>query len=127
MDEEPTKGFVLVVDDEDGVRRVLARMLRRIGYEVLEAADGAEGIEQYRLHGEGVRLVLLDMTMPKMTGQETLSRILALDGNARVVMMSGYADNEKGESPEVPGLLGFLLKPIQLAQLNRWLEEAQPG
>ncbi len=96
--------------------------MRRSGYDVLEAPDGPEGVELYQAHRDEILLVLLDMTMPKMTGRETLLRIHEIDSNSKVVMMSGFTALEKGDTGDLPGLVGFLSKPIQMSQLNDFLE-----
>jgi CheY-like chemotaxis protein len=120
-------GLVLVVDDEGAVRRALARTLRRLGFDVAEAASGAEGLELYAKHAGAVRAVILDLTMPGIDGVETLRRLRELDERAFVVIASGYAEAEvekrfRGESPN-----GFLQKPFAPDALRRALAAANDG
>ncbi len=81
---------VLVIDDEQGVRSLVRTVLERRGFHVLEAADGAEGLDVFRAHRAEVDLVLLDLTMPRMGGSEVFRELKQLDPTVRVVLMSGY-------------------------------------
>jgi len=87
-------GRVLVVDDDPLVRRAAARVLRRLGFEVLEAPGGAEGIELYERNAGKIRAVILDLTMPHLDGVETLRGLRAVDPGARVLVASGHAGEE---------------------------------
>jgi signal transduction histidine kinase/ActR/RegA family two-component response regulator len=114
-------GLVLVVDDEPAVRRALGRMLRLLGFEMIEAASGAEGVEIYREHAGRIRAVVLDLTMPHLDGVETLRRLRQADPGAHVLVASGYAGTEvearfRGELPD-----GFLQKPFGMDELREHL------
>jgi two-component system, cell cycle sensor histidine kinase and response regulator CckA len=82
---------ILIIEDEDVVRRSTARILERHGYDVLSAADGREGLEIFNRKRDKVNLVLLDLSMPVMTGQEVLAELRRLDPDLRVVIFTGYA------------------------------------
>jgi CheY-like chemotaxis protein len=84
---------VLVVDDEDCVRRTVQAMLQRNGIQVLLAEDGQAGLEQYAARHGVIDAVLLDLTMPLMDGIEALGRMLAIDPAARILLMSGFDEN----------------------------------
>ena len=107
---------VLVVDDDLGVRRLTARILRAAGYHVLEAASGAEALRL--LSGEpGIRLVVTDIVMPEMHGLDLADRALARTPDLRIVLMTGHAPQltallDVRESP-----LPVLLKPFSAEQL----------
>ncbi|MCB9671080.1 MAG: response regulator [Alphaproteobacteria bacterium] len=111
-------GTVLVVDDDPVVRMVTARMLQRLGFEVLEAVEGAEGVAQLEAHPH-IRAVVLDMTMPGMSGLETMTALRAIQPTLPIVLVSGYSEDE------VPALDSgvFLQKPYTLKQLTRALDE----
>jgi two-component system cell cycle sensor histidine kinase/response regulator CckA len=104
------EGTVLVVDDEEMVQRTLKAALERYGYTVLSAGGGREAMEILRERREGISLVLLDMTMPGMSGEETLQALLAIRADVPVIATSGYNEMEAlrrfGE-----GLSGFIQKP----------------
>jgi two-component system cell cycle sensor histidine kinase/response regulator CckA len=87
---------ILVVDDEAGVRSVARRCLRRGGYEVIEARDGLEALDVFEEH-ENIDLVLLDLTMPRLDGMKTLSRLRARQPDLRVVLSSGFSEHEVTE------------------------------
>ncbi len=104
-------GTLLIVDDDDIVRLVTTRMLERSGFTVLAAADGAAGVEIYRSNAGGIRAVLLDMTMPKMDGRDTFLALRALDPKVKVILASGYPEQEATGQFAESGLSGFIQKP----------------
>lgn len=118
------QGLVLLVEDEPMVRNTAQRMLRHIGYEVIEAADGAEAVEVFRQHQEQIRCVLCDLTMPRMDGWETLEALRKLATNIPVILASGYDEARvmAGKHPDQPQV--FLHKPYALADLKAALAAA---
>ncbi|RMH51289.1 MAG: PAS domain S-box protein, partial [Zetaproteobacteria bacterium] len=104
-------GTVLVVDDEETIRVTAAAMLEDVGFTVLTAADGAEGVELFRAHHEEIRAVLLDMTMPRMNGEEAFREMRLIDPTVRVVLSSGYNEQEATSHFAGKGLAGFIQKP----------------
>jgi CheY-like chemotaxis protein len=109
-------GRALLVDDEAQVRAVVRQMLTVLGFEVVEAADGAEAIQIVSGdHGEFV-VAVLDMTMPRMGGAETLAALRPLRPALPVVLVSGYSADEDGGTPADP-LTTFLHKPFRLPVL----------
>ncbi|HKU42970.1 MAG TPA: PAS domain S-box protein, partial [Polyangiales bacterium] len=84
------QGRVLVIDDDAGVRSIARRMLETFGFSVLEAADGESGAAAFIEHAGDCALVLLDMTMPKLNGEETLRAIRRVRSDVPVLLMSGY-------------------------------------
>jgi PAS domain S-box-containing protein len=105
-------GQVLVIDDDDGTRRVTCRMLGYLGFSALEAADGQLGVEMFRSHADSIRLVILDMTMPNMTGEETLERLRAISANVPVLLASGFSEVEVSRRFGTGAISGFLQKPF---------------
>jgi CheY-like chemotaxis protein len=104
-------GTVLVVEDEPDILSFAEYVLRGSGFTVLSASDGAGALDLYRRHREEVRLVLLDYSMPHMSGAETFDRLREIDPRVRVLLTSGYStqDATAGFAPGV--LAGFLHKP----------------
>jgi len=115
--------LVLVIDDDATVRTVTQRMLERAGFEVLVAGDGLEGLEVYR-DSRRVDLVLLDMTMPRMDGEETFRELRRLDPNVRVILTSGYNELDATERFAGGGLAGFIQKPYRPSDLIGKVEAA---
>jgi len=114
---------VLVVDDDDSVRAVVCDMLKRLGFDVVTARDGAEGIDVFRANADHISLVLLDMAMPRMNGEEAFRAIRNLKRDARVILCSGYSEQETTARVAGEGLAGFLQKPYVLSTLRDAIEE----
>jgi PAS domain S-box-containing protein len=110
-------GVVLVVDDEDAVRALAARVLRSAGFEVLEAADGRAALEVFARAADQVQFVLLDLMMPRLDGVQTLRELRQLKPGVRVIVMSGYTEQEVTHRFADAPPDGFLQKPFPLDQL----------
>lgn len=106
-------GLILVVDDEPSVRGVAERILHTAGFTVLTAADGREAADIFRRHSGEVALVLLDLTMPHMDGEETLRVLREIRSDTRVILSSGYTEQEAVNRFTDLGLAGFIQKPYQ--------------
>jgi DNA-binding response OmpR family regulator/signal transduction histidine kinase len=111
-------GTILVVEDEPIVCAVAQALLRRSGYMVLTAPDGASALNVLRDHPAGIGLILLDMTMPGMTSGEIVHAIRALDPTVPILLNSGYTSNGAVKQMlEENSVQGFLGKPYDLDQL----------
>ncbi len=88
------EGLVLLVDDDETVRNIGKRMLERTGLTVLTAADGIEAIQIFREHAREIRCVILDLSMPRMDGEETLHALMTIHPGVPVIMSSGYGEEE---------------------------------
>ncbi len=109
----PAVKRILVVDDEETVRSVMARMLRSFGYEAVVACNGQEAVEIFHAGRDNFRAVLLDLTMPELDGAETFREIHRLRPELPVVLMSGYSEQDAVAKFGAAGLAGFLQKPFQ--------------
>ena len=117
------KGTILVVDDEDAIRDVAKTVLERSGFAVLTAANGREGVELFREHSNDITAVLLDVTMPQLSGQEAFEQILGIRADAKVVLASGYPEQNAIGGCVGAKAAGFIQKPFQLDALLRKLRE----
>jgi len=108
---------VLVVDDEEIVRRVAKTILERYGYTVLLAEDGESGLEVFRREAGRIKCVVLDLTMPVMSGEETLARMRALGTDIPVILSSGFNEVDAVSRFQGQGLAGFLQKPYKATAL----------
>jgi PAS domain S-box-containing protein len=115
--------LLLVIDDEEGVRSVAVRMLERFGFTAIPAADGRAGVDLFREHADNIAAVLLDLTMPRLDGEQTMREIQAIRPDARVVIMSGYDQQSLTERFAGLSPAGFLQKPFQPAALRKILEQ----
>ncbi len=117
-------GLLLVVDDEAPIRDMAATVLRRAGFDVLEAANGLEGVESLRFHGSDMRAVLLDISMPVMTGGEALPALRRIKPGLPVILTSGFDGEERVQRLLLePGTL-FLQKPYAASDLLGALRDA---
>jgi len=105
-------GTILVADDEEGVRSLVANVLEEAGYTVELAADGLEAIERLRDLGDEVRLILLDLTMPRLGGAEAASELRQFHPSTPIIAMSGYGDIEVMQRFSDAGVDDFLPKPF---------------
>ena len=112
-------GRILLVDDQESVREVAKDMLEALGYEVITAADGLEGVSRYRDLWREIDLVILDMIMPKMTGGDCFRRMKEINPKARVVLSSGYSLDGAIQDVMNEGILAFIQKPYRLEELSR--------
>ena len=117
------KPCILVVDDEDVVRDLTATLLRSLGYEAVTAANGSEALVQFRAHADRVQLVILDLTMPDMSGEECFRALRKIDGRVRVVLMSGYVIGREMDEPGF-GTCGILQKPFRINELSAVVKKA---
>ncbi len=115
-------GTVLVIDDEPAIREVAAKMLENLGFSVLAAGDGQEGLQVFRQHAEQIRAVLLDLTMPVMTGEEALRELRREREDVIVLLMSGYHEEELSTRFQGRGVSGFLQKPFAPSTLREKLQ-----
>ncbi|MBW2543623.1 MAG: PAS domain S-box protein [Deltaproteobacteria bacterium] len=106
---------VLVVDDDEGVRNLLAETLRRVGLTVLLASDGREGVDLFRLHADEIRAVVLDRTMPDIGGEDAFDEIRRIRPDARIMLISGYSEERAAWHFIDKGLDAFMHKPFEPA------------
>ncbi|MHC4561258.1 MAG: hybrid sensor histidine kinase/response regulator [Planctomycetota bacterium] len=113
------RGAVMVVDDEEATRETVTMILNSAEYKVQTFADGAEAIDHYAQHVDDVSLVILDMIMPEMNGQETLAKLKQINPDVKVLLASGFMLASDVQSILDAGALGFLAKPYQAQEVLR--------
>jgi len=122
----PAEGrCILVADDEEVVRRAARRALERVGYEVVEAADGVDAVERFNAEPGRFRCVLLDMTMPGLTGDRVLEAVRGVRPGLPAVLMSGFLEID--DLPPQLAPLAFLPKPFGQSDLVAAVERALGG
>ncbi len=114
---------VLLVDDEEVVLDVAARMLQRIGLKTLSAANGEEALRIYSENKDRVDLVVLDMVMPGMGGKTVFERLKKLDSTIKVLLASGYSLNDEAAEIMRNGCDGFIQKPYNLQELTAKIDQ----
>lgn len=123
-EEWSAQGTLLLVDDESHARAVARANAEKLGFQVIEAADGREGLALFEQRHAELALVLMDLTMPHMDGREAFLGMRALDPSVPVVLTSGYSEQEVVGDFLGRGLAGFLPKPYQRAQFRAVLQRA---
>jgi len=117
-------GVILLVDDEPTIRAILRQGLELAGFKVLEAVDGVEGFGAFVRHRSSISLVLLDLTMPRMGGDEVFQEIHKVAPDMPVVLMSGYSEQEATSAMASRGLAGFLPKPCSIKDALEVIRQA---
>jgi PAS domain S-box-containing protein len=112
------EGLALIIDDEDHVRHVTAGMLQTCGMKTELARDGYEGLDLFRSKPNDFDLVVLDMTMPRLSGEETLQLLREVNPDVRVLFISGYNRREVVDTLGGNGALSFIQKPFTLEILR---------
>ncbi len=119
---------ILIVDDEEIVRDTTSLMLTNLGYQVYLASDGMEAIKLYPRHKDEIDLIILDIIMPKMDGQQTYAHLKQINPDVRVLISSGYSQH--GIIEEMlsdKGVVGFVNKPHGMMQLSKAVRKALEG
>ena len=111
------RGSILVADDEESVRSTAAQMLRKLGFDVALAADGREALDAFRANPDGFALVLMDLTMPHIDGRQAFRELRQIRKDIKVVLMSGFSQQDALSEFMGKGLAGFLQKPFDSLSL----------
>lgn len=112
---------ILVVDDEEIVRRMAEQMLVKLGHTVITAKDGRDAVAILRERSREINGILLDLKMPHMDGRETLAKMQEIDPNVRALLSTGYGLNEESQEVLDEGAKGLIAKPYRLEDLSEAL------
>jgi two-component system cell cycle sensor histidine kinase/response regulator CckA len=129
--EMPAFGMetILLVDDDERVRKMAAQMIERGGYQVITARSGEEALQTYVSRREDIALVILDLIMPGMGGKRCLDELLRMDPNVRVLFASGYSSDGISQEEKRAGARGFICKPYDtidiLGAIRKVLDKGQ--
>lgn len=116
---------ILLIDDEQSVRSIVVKILRRAKYNVLEAENGDAALRVAREHVGRIDMVLTDMYMPGMRGPEVVKALVPICAGLRALFMSGYADQDSRSA--VPPGANFLSKPFSGQELTAAVEAVLKG
>ncbi|HAS84119.1 MAG TPA: histidine kinase, partial [Verrucomicrobia bacterium] len=120
-------GTVLLVDDEETIRAIGSKQLRHLGLDVLTAEDGRQAVAIYRERRADIDLVLLDLIMPHMNGEEAYRELRQIAPDVRVILASGYSESDIASRFAGKGLAGCLQKPYTLTNLRSLLSTLLPS
>lgn len=115
---------VLIVDDEEVIRVLLNDVLTMYGYRTISCGIPEEAVEVYRSRNQDIDLVLMDMMMPGMNGQQLFWALKAINQDVKVVILSGYSMIEEVEGLILDGALGYTQKPVTIAKLRAVIDQA---
>ncbi len=115
-------GTILLVEDAPDVREMTALMLQELGFDVIQGQDGLQGVELFRQHQEQIALVILDWNMPRMNGEEAFLAMRSMRPKARILIATGYSEQEVIFRFQRYGLKRFLHKPFRFADLTREIQ-----
>jgi CheY-like chemotaxis protein len=118
------EAIVLVVEDEACLREAVAKMLRKTGFEIFEAADGSSAIELLRASGSKIDAILLDMTIPGASSREVIAAAAKARSDVRVILTSAYSEEMIKDAMSAPQVHSFIRKPFQLGDLAQKLGNA---
>lgn len=121
LDLKPGQGTILVVEDDENVRKTMLEILGFLGYKAESAEDGLAAMELYRQDPNQWDLVLMDLKMPRMDGVETLRRMFLMNGQQRVLVSTGYASGDLIMRLKTLGSIPLINKPVRMAELSQEL------
>jgi|GEM_PF-1184077 DNA-binding NtrC family response regulator len=123
------KGVVLMIEDEEHIRIVFRDVMFDEGVMVIGIATGEDGVQFYRDHHDEINLVVLDLSLPGISGEETFKRLKVIDPGVRVVVSSGFPNEDVTKKFDGTGVIGYLQKPYNYATLvdtvNKFLDRAK--
>jgi len=114
---------ILLVEDDDTLRQLIARGLKKYGYTVLKAGNGGEALLLCEKEDSPIHLLLTDVVMPQMSGRELAERLAALHPDMKILFMSGYTENAMLSNGVLKSKMGFLQKPFKVNKLVRKIRE----
>ncbi len=117
------EGTILLVDDEKSILDLCEKLLGRLGYKTIKCDSGIKAVETYMHMAGNISMVLLDMTMPAMSGGETYDRLKEINPDVLVLLASGYAINEEAQEILNRGCRGFIQKPFTITELSKKIYE----
>lgn len=118
-----TDGFILIIDDERPVREAVSDILEIEGIPVKTAANGSAGVQLYAQNPAAYKLIILDLSMPGLSGEETLQQLKAINPHAKIILSSGYSKNDISPLLSKENQVGFLAKPYKIdTLLNKIME-----
>jgi nitrogen-specific signal transduction histidine kinase len=116
-------GTILLVDDEETVIGIGSEMLKELGFNVLTAMDGREALEVFKQKQDSFYCVILDLTMPHMDGEQAFRELRQINPNVKVIMSSGYNEQEIDQRFAGKGLAGFIQKPYKMSVLKEAIQK----
>lgn len=119
-----TKGkTILIIDDAEDICTIVNNILQRVGFRVISAPDGLQGLKLFREYTEDISLVILDMTMPVMDGKKTFQELKLIKSDIPVIVTSGYNEEQAIKTMGVSNIAGFIQKPYKSNNLVKLIKK----
>jgi DNA-binding NtrC family response regulator len=125
--ETPAKRTVLIVEDEVMLRTSVSKVLRREGFNVIEADDGSAAVDLFRRHDREIDLVLLDLTIPGTTSTAVVEEAARIRPDIRVILTSAYGRDMAGATANAAQVRGFIRKPFRISELVGMIQKTLSG
>jgi CheY-like chemotaxis protein len=113
---------ILLVDDESIVINVCKEMIEKLGYDVITAKSGKQAVDTFREKSEDIDLIILDMIMPGMDGDQTFDQLREINSSIPILLSSGYSLNSQAKKIMEKGCNGFIQKPFLITQLSEKIQ-----
>jgi len=120
---EKGSGTILIVDDEEETTSIGKEILESLGYNVITAGNGSDGVELFKENSESISLTLTDLIMPRMRGGDLVDKLKKIDPESKILLTSGYNFNDEAEEILQRGCNGFIQKPFGAEKLSQKLFE----
>ena len=127
MENAQRSETLLVVEDDDSVREFTMRLLRSLGYKVLSAPDGQKGLELFKSQASQINMIITDMIMPNMTGRQFVEAVRQIDGNMKIMFVSGYSPDDTTDGMAIGDSVAFFQKPYTRDELSKKIRDVLDG
>jgi DNA-binding response OmpR family regulator len=118
-----TNKIVLLVDDDETVLKIQRRMLEALGFDVLTATDGCEGVETYKEIWKEIDFIVLDLNMPNMDGEEAFMELRKINDKVPIILSSACSEEEVAERFNGKKLSGYIRKPYYFKELDNKIKD----
>lgn len=114
---------ILIIDDEEMIRELAREILEMEGYKILCAQDGIEGISIFKDSKEKIDCIILDLTMPRMSGRETFLKLRKINRDVNIILSTGHSKDETAQEIIALGVQGVVQKPYRIEELLRAVQK----
>jgi DNA-binding NtrC family response regulator len=114
---------ILIIDDEEMIRDLARDMLEMHGFHILSAENGVDGVAVFKKNKDNIACIILDVTMPRMSGRETYQQLKKIDKNVKIILSTGHGKGEMAQEIIALGIHGVIQKPYRIEELLRLVQK----